>query len=412
LTRLIRSLAALPLAALALAPLLTPACGVKPPEDAAGTVPSNCHVITVKGLARGTVAGWVDGTATADDGSGPDKGYSFRVELDEVKGYKLTTGSFDLSKETSYGDAKHVVLAWEGGDDPTTASTAYFQASGTMQLDAVTSPASAESKGSLKGVKLLESKIDPTTYASVPVSDGRCLFVVSAAWDTTVAAGTACTVADDCGDVSKNVCDPATKTCAASQCSSDAACGSGKSCIVQGADTLAGACYPTCTPLATGTACGSSGECVVVRYDQTLGICKGRGDKKDGDPCSIQDVSTDCGAGMVCSPEHAGNLCRKQCDYFAQTDGACTAAQHCTLGSVCSDEPIDPAKVDTACDGSSAEGTPCNLVSGKINGICVAETGASGQVIMCRKVCRKSSAADCPTGKTCADYYDSTGVCR
>jgi hypothetical protein len=234
LTRLIRSLAALPLAALALAPLLTPACGVKPPEDAAGTVPSNCHVITVKGLARGTVAGWVDGTATADDGSGPDKGYSFRVELDEVKGYKLTTGSFDLSKETSYGDAKHVVLAWEGGDDPTTASTAYFQASGTMQLDAVTSPASAESKGSLKGVKLLESKIDPTTYASVPVSDGRCLFVVSAAWDTTVAAGTACTVADDCGDVSKNVCDPATKTCAASQCSSDAACGSGKSCIVQG----------------------------------------------------------------------------------------------------------------------------------------------------------------------------------
>ncbi len=408
-----RALSLLPFVGLAWVQVLTPACGVKPPDQAvAGDVPSGCHVVTVKSLAHGSVAGWIDGKATAADGSAPDQGYSFRIELDEVKGHKLATGTFDLSKEASYGDASHAVLVWDGGDDPTTASTVYFQANGTMQLDAVSSPASAESKGSLSGVKLVESKIDPTTYASTPVTDGRCLFVASAAWDTTVAAGTTCALADDCGDTSKNVCDPSTKTCAASQCTSDTACGTGKSCIVQAADSLAGACYSTCTPLASGAGCSGDAECVVVRYDQTLGVCKAHGKNVQGDACAIQDVSTDCAAGMVCSPEHAGNLCRKQCDYFAQADGACPTSQHCTLGSVCSDEPIDPAKVDTACDGSSAEGTPCNLLTGKINGVCVAETAASGQVIMCRKVCRKSTTSDCPTGKSCADYYDSTGVCR
>jgi hypothetical protein len=406
----LRRLLSLPAAALAIAPLLTPACGVKAPDSA--TVPEGCHALTVTQLTRGTVDGRIEGKATTADGSGPDQGYSFRIELDEPKGTKLTPGSFDLSKEPSYGTAAHSVLVWEGGDDPTTASTVFFQASGTMQLDVISSPPSGESKGSLTGVKLLESKIDETSYASAPVSDPRCVYVVSAAWDTTVSAGTKCTAVDDCGDTSTKVCDPTTRTCVKSQCDSDTACGTGKTCIVQAADSRAGACYTTCKPLSSGTECGSDGECVVVRFDQTLGICKARGAATEGGDCAIADVTTSCAAGMVCSPEHAGNLCRKQCDYFNQTDGQCPTSQHCVLGSVCTDEPIDPAAIDGNCDGSSAEGTPCAYAAGKTSGMCVAEMATGGQVIKCRKICRKGVAGDCATGKTCADYYDSTGVCR
>lgn len=405
-----RKLLRFPFAALAMLPLLTPACGVKPPEEAAG-LPEGCHALTITQLARGTVDGRIEGKATTADGSGPDEGYSFRIELDEPKGKKLAPGSFDLSTEASYGSASHAVLVWEGGDDPTTASTVYFQAGGTMQLDVVSSPASGESKGSLKAVKLLESKIDEISYASTPVGDARCVFIAAAAWDTTVPAGTKCEAVDDCGDTSRKVCDPATRTCVTSQCDSDAVCGSGKTCIVQAADSRAGACYVNCTPFTTG-GCGGDGECVVVRFDQTLGICKARGAPAEGSECAFSDVASGCAAGMVCSPEHAGNLCRKQCDYFNQADGACPASQHCVLGSVCSDEPIDPAALDGTCDGSSAEGTPCGYAAGKSSGMCVAETGGSGQVIKCRKICRKSTAADCPSGKSCDDYYDSTGVCR
>ena len=404
---------AVSLAAILALPLSTPGCGQKPPDAGASTgAPSGCHALAVTGLKSSSVAGWIEGVATTPDGSGPSQGYSLRIELDEIKGRTLSTGSFDLSKEPSYGDAMHAVLAWDGGDDPTTASTVFFQASGTMQLTAVSSPPTAESKGSLSGVTLVQSTIDATTYASTPTSGGSCLFIASTSWDTTVAAGTPCTVATDCGDTSKNVCDPTTKTCVPSECTSDATCGTGKSCIVEVTDSRAGACYSSCAPSASG-GCPSGAECVAISYDGTQGICKSQGQTQEGGACSIEDVSTDCAAGMVCSPEHAGNLCRKQCDYFAKSAGACPASQHCVLGSVCSDEPIDPAAANQPCDGSSAETTPCALASGgQVAGICVAETGASGQVMMCRSVCRKSVATDCPTGQSCNDYYTSTGVCR
>lgn len=386
-------------------------CGSGSGGDGSGgdvTVPSGCTAITVDKLTPGRVAGWFEASVHSTDAS-DTTARTLRIELNEPHGAKIAPGDYDLSKEPDYAGAAHAVVVFAGGDDPTNADKVYFQASGTMHLDVATSPPSRATKGSLHGVKLVESTVDKDTYASAPVADGECLFVVSADWDTTVASGATCNTASDCGDTNARVCDPVSKTCVASQCDSDAACGSGKSCIVQAADSRAGACYPTCKPLGSDSACGDA-ECVVVQFDQSLGICKTRGTGKEGEACSIGDVSTGCAAGLVCSPEESGNVCRTQCDYFS--GGACPGGQHCVVGSVCSDMPIDPAAVDAPCDGSSAEGTPCGLSGKALTAMCVTETGASGATVMCRKTCRSAVAADCPSGKACDDSSGSLGVCR
>src|SRR4029079_16896434 len=69
----------------------------------------------------------------------------------------------------------------------------------------------------------------------------------------------------DCGNPISMICDPATKTCAAGQCSSAAACPSGKTCLTQTETATVGACYPSCTPY--GTPCLSGATCVLAAFD-------------------------------------------------------------------------------------------------------------------------------------------------
>jgi hypothetical protein len=364
----------------------------------AGAGASSCKAVTAGPLTADTLAGWLVGPLTGGSGAP----LTLHVQLEEIKGTKLAPGTFDLAKEPSYGEAVHAVLVTEGDALLVKASKAYFQASGSMTLDKVSSPPTAESKGALASVVVVESKIDSTTFASTPVSGGGCLVIATAAWDTTVSAGTKCQTADDCGDPSQKVCDPKTGTCAAIECTG--MCPAGGVCFAQSDQAMGGACYTGCSG---GVGCAATDDCVYAVLDQSASVCKKQGAGADGTSCKLSDIGTSCDKGLVCALEEQGNVCRKACDFWAL--GACPSGQHCVLGSSCSSAPIDPAKLDASCDASSQDGTPCGLDAKGPHGLCVAEPGA----VMCRKPCRQAMAAmDCPMGKTCDDYLPGVGVCR
>ena len=73
---------------------------------------------------------------------------------------------------------------------------------------------------------------------------------------------------------------------------------------------------------------------------------------------------------------------------------------------------MDPAPVDTYCNSAAPEGNPCGLDAGIARGACVLESGGSGMVVMCRRVCRMAESTDCADGQTCHDYFGTAGICR
>jgi len=95
-------------------------------------------------------------------------------------------GTYDLAG-TNYIDCPQcVVVTQDSSDDPAALPKMFFQESGSLVLDAATlvdGEMSAESKGHLDGVRLVEVTI-ASDYTSPPVAGGACLVITEAAWDT------------------------------------------------------------------------------------------------------------------------------------------------------------------------------------------------------------------------------------
>lgn len=411
---LLRSVLIPSLATLALA-----ACGSKAAdEDPAGGsggssgqgggAPGDCVAISAPAFKNAQLSGWLEADIVSERVNG-----TLRIELNERPGHPMVPGSFDLSKapDDDYSTCSHCVVMFRGGKDEESAIETAFQASGTMVIAQVKSPPGKVSKGSLQQVRFVETKLDPVTSESTPVAGGECYFLSAASWDTTVAPGTACESADDCGDPASAICEPATRKCAAAQCDAKGLeCGAGQMCLAQAEDTAIGACYSSCKPFAS-PACEGDSECVVITFDQEKGICLPRGTAKEGEACAASDVSTNCAQGLVCAAESAGTLCRQQCDFLA-AQPSCPGTQVCMVGSSCSNAPVDPAAPGEPCDGAAPEASPCALEGQVARGVCVAETADGGESVLCRKVCRMGNASDCPSGQSCEDYFGTTGLCR
>ena len=374
---------------------------------AGGSTPAGCTAIAPTSFQAAGTPGWLTATVTP---AGDSTVYTVRIELNEVKGFAQSDGTFDLSKEADYGSADHAVVAWQGGDDIDSAAEVYFQKSGSMTLTTVMSPVTPESKGTLSAVSLGQVTIDPTTFDSTEITGGDCLYISMARWDSTVATGTSCQTAADCGDTSSKICDPGSGTCKTSECNGTTVlCPNSGLCVIQSTEGSAGACYASCVAF-SGAECAGNSECVNVLFDESQGLCKTRGTASEGASCTISDVSTECAAGLICSVEEEGNLCRAQCDYWKTS--SCKSGQQCDLGSVCSDSPIDSAAIDGMCDGSSADETPCGFDGMAVHAICVSETDDAMNVVMCRKTCRLSVTSDCTAPEVCNPFYQSVGVCQ
>lgn len=374
--------------------------GDKHPADSAC---GSTVALTVNSLTPTEDAGWYTGTATADG-----KEYTLRVELNPGPSYEHKPGSFDLatSVETDYATCRHCVLALEGGSTIDSASKAFFQVGGTMDIDVVSSPPSGASRGALKNVKLHEVTVESAMEAAVAtVPDGLCFTIASYEWDTVPAAGGPCERASDCGDTSVNACDPNTKTCVQLQCNTEDEtdkCGAGKLCLSQTAAPGTGACYSTCTPFDGSTSCASGYECVPLDELQDDGICLVRAANAEGSSCTPLDISTDCGDGLRCIAnleDDATGICRLQCEFWGGST-TCPSGSQCNRRGFCDPIQGDPAAIGQACAEGAAPYAPCGSDGKGFHGSCTYEDDGS---VICRAACRIGSSVymDCDENETC-----------
>ncbi len=97
-----------------------------------------------------------------------------------------TAGTFDLSTppDDNYEACEHCValgIDWPvDADDPV---ERYFQSAGTLTLTKAYSAADPSVRGSLKNVKLIEVTMDPDTFHTTPVPNGKCITIKSLVFD-------------------------------------------------------------------------------------------------------------------------------------------------------------------------------------------------------------------------------------
>jgi hypothetical protein len=380
-----------------------------------GAVPPGCTVLLPAPFERNGSPFTAGLSATySPAGGAADLPDALEIELVEMEPFLQAPGTFDLAAkvDSNYETCNHCVVVYED-QDPDTLDFArtYFQESGTLTLEKVTSdPVSSDAKGSLTGVKLVEVTIDPDTWESTPVQSGKCLFIPAATFDTWVPPGGPCTRPEDCGDAQRKACDPATKTCVLGQCDFNKPptrpCPEGTSCDAQTGLVAWGACYPMCVPFAP-PACAAGFDCVPLLADQTGGECYEHGATAAGAACTSSPLSTSCVAGHRCVEDEAGKtVCLKTCDYFA-ADPGCGTGTVCILGSVCSSLGGDAAAIGATCAASAASGTFCGSDGKSYRGLC----DDSQKPPVCRKACRTSVATDCPGPATCHAWSGGVGDC-
>ncbi len=203
-----------------------------------------------------------------------------------------------------------------------------------------------------------------------------------------------CTKPEDCGDVSRFVCDPSTGKCAAGQCSPTLACGADKVCVPQVDDATVGACYAGCTPFSEE--CGADVECVSVSFDNTVGACYERGTATGA--CDDGDLtSTGCAMpGTLCIQ----GQCTGVCDVFTGQPG-CAAGLHCDLSGYCRETAGDAAKVDESCAADAEALDRCGDEGAVWRGMCLPDLGGSEDALLrCYQLCREGGT-DCAAGFDC-----------
>ncbi len=87
-------------------------------------------------------------------------------------------GTFDLGSgdNTNYATCNQCILVHEDVDTSSNPKTVFFQKSGTITVSKG-NPTNGSGAGSLVNVTLEEVTVDPTTYQSTPVPNGRCLYL-------------------------------------------------------------------------------------------------------------------------------------------------------------------------------------------------------------------------------------------
>ena len=96
------------------------------------------------------------------------------------------------------------------------------------------------------------------------------------------------------------VCDPATRQCVDEvQCTIDQPCDGEAFCIQQNPRVVQGACYPACTPFASGS-CAEDQTCVQYGISEQLGYCLWKGGGVLGAECETKDAGTGCNEDAVC----------------------------------------------------------------------------------------------------------------
>jgi hypothetical protein len=304
-------------------------------------------------------------------------------------GAAITTGSYDLAKETDYGTCRHCVALYVDGLDAGTSKTMFFQERGTLTLSKLSATLDAHSAGSIHDLKLVEVKVDPKSFATQKVAGGRCFTLKSASWSTISPGGGKCSIAADCSDTTSEICDPESGACVPGQCTSDSPCPVGKTCVYQAHGSLVGACHATCSPFAEGE-CPSDFECVISKFDGSAGYCKRRGSGAADAMCTRSDRDTGCVAGHVC--DSVDGACRAQCDFFS--DPSCPDGQRCVPPGVCTVQAFVDAKLGEPCAASAKAGDACGATDDALVGVC------AGAPLKCAKWCRMS-ASDCESGQSC-----------
>jgi hypothetical protein len=220
-------------------------------------------------------------------------------------------------------------------------------------------------------------------------------------------AGGPCTDATDCPNTSTLVCDPATATCVAGQCSDTLACPTGKTCVSQVDEATVGACYPECS---LGAPCPAGATCNYGAYDGSDGFCWNSGSSTEGQSCSPKSLSTGCVTGLLCAQDNGVPVCRKVCNYWDGAPG-CPSGQHCALNFVCfSEASTETAAIGGTCSFSATGGEPCGSDGSAWRGICLDQgTGT----LFCTKMCRPGFTADCPAGQSCTGFPNAPelGAC-
>lgn len=294
---------------------------------------------------------------------------------------------------------------------------AYFAAEGTVRFDELTQPLSDEMRGRLDAVRLFELSTARVADAGVNApaaferaDGGRCVSLVSTAFNTVGGMGASCVDAVDCGDPTIRACDPNLGQCINRTCSLTGDAGPG---LVCGSQRGGGAAvYTRCNPL-TGDPCRADQTCSKSQ-GTTEGVCVFAGSLTRFEACPAPTDTTDpCGAGVQCAfVTSSMRACTIACDAWSSSGPACAIGERCT-GQVCGQPTLllDPSTLGQRCvlgntsklcadDGSKYAGVCHTLVDAGFN------AGFRGRAdgIVIERECRRSCLLNthCGDGGSCA----------
>ena len=317
----------------------------------------------------------------------------------------LATGTFDLATTPDLATCQHCVWVEPDAKEDGTVGTIYIATEGTITVTKVTDPLETEFAGNTSRVVMRRATVGEAGVTTL-VPGGDCVSIAGASFDTTPTPGAACESAEDCGNPLVEVCDPSTNTCTPPECNFDAPCaGPNEVCVIQYRDLFEGACYTACDPRGPASQCPAIQECTQRGLDPSNGICKSTGTGGAGEACLVEDNSTSCSTGAVCS--ELSETCATPCSFFA-ADSGCSASTVCSLFSRC-----EPASVGidvpfgTACGADAELAQGCASDGEAFRGICF---GFEGDPLRCEKACLGNDG--CTTGEFCALRFTSgLGIC-
>lgn len=326
----------------------------------------------------------------------------------------LTAGTYDLgaAPNDDLNTCQHCVWLITDDQQPGGAlDPIYFQSQGTLTLDQVTDPLEPVFTGSTSRVVLRRARYTAEgEFLFEP--EGDCVSISGVAFDTSPTPGQACLSAEDCGNPMLEICDPDTLVCAEPQCGDFNWCADGEMCVSQYLELFNGACYRTCNPGATSSMCEDGQVCVQYGVDPRSGICKHIGDGPLGSTCEVEDTSTSCTFGEVCSA--VSGTCTPSCGFF-EADTGCPDASLCSLFGVCEPESSggDNA-LGSACDAEAELASACGPDGEAFRGICFSYDAS----LVCEKACLSKMAPwipddlGCLGGEFCAMRFTSgVGIC-
>ncbi len=320
----------------------------------------------------------------------------------------LITGTFDLANSSNLATCQHCVwVEIDATEDDGLIDNVYVATQGTITIDKVTDPLDAVFAAHTSRVVLRRATVGDNSETTL-VPNGDCVSLTAVSFDTTPTQGATCESAEDCGNALLEICDPSSNTCAPPECNFDEPCtGGNEICLIQYGDLFSGACYQVCDPQGQtpGLNCPSTQQCAQRGVDPTFGICKTAGEIAPGLECEIEDNSTSCTDGAVCSS--LSHTCAPSCSYFAEDTG-CLPGTACSIFWQCERTGVgDPAALGGYCGASAEETQGCGSDGEAFRGICFS---FPGHPLKCEKACLGNEG--CTDAEFCALRYSSgLGVC-